>query len=282
MGGSRADGAIAQGDAGTASIRLFDPDRVYDPSNADSPYQYGSQTRLTPGANILIFAEVWNGTAITQKKLFTGTVDTWAEDWELHPEKRVAQIQASDYVKDLANRDYGEQPAVGAGETVAQRISRILTYYGWTGPSSLDTSTNTLQATTLAKSAWELIGRATEDELGYTFIDQTGTLRFKNSDTWSTGADPVLELGCAPDHDAVTDAQVQAASLNIRNAVYASIVGGTTQWPGPLPVSTVTVPTATHRPGPTDRPPAAAQWATFCSTTGHPRPQLTSVTVPVP
>jgi hypothetical protein len=281
VGGSRADGAIAQGDAGTCSLRLADPDRAYDPSYPDSPYQYGGQSRLSPGTTVLVFAEVWDGTAITQEVLFTGTVDSWSEDWELHPDKRVAQVQASDAVKDLVNRDYGEQPAVGAGETVSQRISRILTYYGWAGPSSLDTSTITLQATTLAKSAWELIGRATEDELGFSFIDQTGTLRFKNRDSWTISLPPAVELGCYPGSDTVTDAQVEAASLNIRNAVYASIVGGTTQ----VATSTTSIDRyGVHSYKRTDlglqTDGAAAQWASvLVSLQATPRPRLSSVTV---
>jgi hypothetical protein len=281
VGGSRADGAIAQGDAGTCSIRLADPDRVYDPSNPDSPYQYAGLPRLAPGSNIIVFAEWWDGSAITQKRLFTGTVDTWTEDWQLHPEKRVAEVQASDAVKELVNRDYGEQPAVGAGETVSQRITRVLSYYSWTGPTALDSSTNTLQATTLARSAWELVGRATEDELGFTFIDQTGRLTFKNRDTWSAGPDPVLTLGCVPDHDAVTDAVIQAASLNIRNTVSASIVGGTIQ--------TAQSTTSVDKYGiysykrtdlglQTDG--AAGSWASFLvSLQSTVRPELTSVTV---
>jgi len=281
VGGSRADGAIAQGDAGTCSIRLTDPDRVYDPSNPDGPYQYGGTSRLSPGTSILVFAEVWNGSTVTQRKLFTGTVDTWSEDWALHPTDRVAEVQASDAVKELANRDYGEQPAVGAGETVNQRITRVLTYYQWTGPTALDTSTYTLQSTTLARSAWELIGRATEDELGFTFVDQAGTLQFKNRATWTSAAAPVLDLGCYPDHDAITDAVVEAASLNVRNTVYASITGGTMQ--------TAKAQASVDRYGiysykrtdlglQTDG--AAGAWASFLvQLQAVPRPRLSSVTV---
>jgi len=232
IGGSRSDGAIAQAEAGTASITLSDPTRKYDPTNPNGPFQYGGQTRLTPGANIIAFAEVWNGTAITQYRLFTGTVDTWTEAWMLHPGDRRAVVVASDAVKDLVALDYGEQPAIGAGDTVGARIERILTYYAWPGMRVLDSSTNALQATTLAKSAWELIGRATEDELGFTYLDQLGTLQFRNRANWSTRPAPVLTVGCAPataSYDAMTTGQVEAANLNIKNAVYATRTGGTQQ-----------------------------------------------------
>lgn len=230
LGGSRADGAIAHAEAGTASIRLADPNRIYDPTNPDSPFQFQGQTRLAPGTPIIVFAEYWNGSAIQTFRMFTGTVDSWGEPWELHPSKREAEVQASDAIKDLVKRDYGATAAVGAGDTVDARIARILTYYGWTGPSVLNPSTNTLQATTMAQSAWELIGRATGDEIGFTYVDYDGTLRFKNRDTWQTGSDPVLIVGCSPEapaaYDGLVEAQGVAASLNITNAVYASVTGG--------------------------------------------------------
>jgi hypothetical protein len=233
LGGSRADGAIAHAEAGTTTVRLADPNRIYDPNNPDSPFQYQGVTRLAPGTPLIVFAECWDGSAITQFRMFTGTVDSWNEPWELHPDKRVAVVQASDGIKDLVRRDYGATASVGTGDTVDARIARILTYYGWTGPSVLATSTNTLQATTMAQSAWELIGRATGDEIGFTYLDYDGTLRFKNRDTWTTAPEPVLIVGCSPDesasYDAMTEAQGLAASLNIANAVYASVTGGTVQ-----------------------------------------------------
>jgi hypothetical protein len=232
IGGTRSNGAIAQAEAGTATITLADPLRKYDPTNPNGPYQYGGQTRLTPGANIIVFAERWDGTAITQYRLFTGTVDTWSEAWQLHPGNRRAVVVASDAVKDLVALDYGEQPAIGAGDTVGQRIERILAYYAWPGTRTLDTSTNTLQATTLAQSAWELIGRANEDELGFTYLDQSGVLQFRNRAAWSTRPAPVLTVGCAPataSYDTMTTASVEAANLNIKNAVYATRTGGVQQ-----------------------------------------------------
>lgn len=232
VGGTRADGAIAQSEAATCDLTLKDPTRKYDPTNPNSPFQYGGQTRLSPGANLIVFAEHWDGIAVTQYRLFTGTVDSWAEDWALDPGDRTADVVASDATKDLVNLDFGEQPPVGAGDTVDQRLSRILTYYGWTGAKTLDVSTNTLQETTLAQSAWELIGRATEDELGFTFLDQIGTLQFRNRAAWNQRPNPVLTVGCAPStsaYDTMTVGDVVAANLDIRNAVYAANTGGIQQ-----------------------------------------------------
>jgi hypothetical protein len=284
IGGSRADGAIAHAEAGTCTIRLADPDRIYDPTNPGSPYQFQGASRLSPGTPVVVFAEYWDGDDVTQYRIFTGTVDSWDEPWELRPEKRVATVQASDAIKDLVRRDYGATAAVGTGDTVDVRINRLLNYYSWTGVKVLDPSTNTLQATTMAQSAWELIGRATGDEIGFTWLDAEGTLRFKNRDTWQSTPEPVLTVGCSPEdpaYDAMTEARGIAASLNITNAVYASVTGGAIQ--------SATNPTSIDRYGVmsykrTDlglqNDSQAGAWAAFLvSLQSWPRAQLDHVTL---
>jgi hypothetical protein len=236
LGATENDGVLARAEAATATIVLRDPDRVYDPLNPASPWTYQGQSRLVPGVPVVVFVEVLDaGGAIHQITRFTGTADSWLEPWTPHPAERRCRLVASDAVKDLVALDRGEQPAVGAGDTVDQRIARICTYYGWPGARVLDASTVTLQATTLAQSAWELIGRATDDEIGYTYLDATGTLRFYNRARWLTSPPPVIAVGCTPTpitpapHDIVVAAEAGPLDLKIRNAVYAARVGGTQQ-----------------------------------------------------
>jgi hypothetical protein len=233
IGGTRADGAIARAESATCTLALRDPHRIYDPLNPDSPYQYGNTTRLMPGVPIWVWAETFDDTAVSRWDIFRGTVDTWTEPWELHPSARTANVVASDAVKDLVNLDFGEQPATGTGDTVDHRIERVLTHYGWTGPTNLDPSTRTLQETTLAQSAWELIGRAADDDIGFVWIDASEVLQFRNRETWTTRPTPVLTVGCSPDvtddYDVVIDADARAANLEIRNAVYAARTDGTQQ-----------------------------------------------------
>jgi hypothetical protein len=85
----------------------------------------------------------------------------------------------------------------------------------------------------MAQSAWELIGRASEDEAGFVYVDAWGVLQFHNRDTWATSPDPTLEVGCGPAfpnaHDILIEADVVAVNLNIRNAVYAARTGGVQQ-----------------------------------------------------
>jgi hypothetical protein len=236
LGATETDGVLARAEAGTATIVLRDPDRVYDPLNPASPWTYQGGSRLVPGVPVVVFVEVLDaGGVIHQFTRFTGTADSWLEPWTPNRAKRQCRLVASDAVKDLVALDRGEQPAVGAGDTVDQRIARICTYYGWNGPRVLDASTVTLQATTLAQSAWELIQRATDDEIGYTFLDAGGTLRFYNRARWQASPPPAIAVGCTPTpitpapYDVVVAAEAGPLDLHIRNAVYATRVGGTQQ-----------------------------------------------------
>jgi hypothetical protein len=227
IGGARSDGALSRTEAGTCSLTLADPNRVYDPLNPDSPWQYAGRSRLAPGTPLWVWAELLESPG-SAYRIFTGTVDTWQEDWALHKKDRAAQVVASDATKTLVNLDWGEQSSQGAGETVDERIDRILDHYGYTADRVLDPSDVTLQATTLAQSAWELMGRASDDELGFLFIDRMGAIQFRNRDTWKVLAPPVLEVGCPDGYDAVLDADV-TSSGTIRNAIYAANAGGTVQ-----------------------------------------------------
>jgi hypothetical protein len=229
LGGRRSDDALTRADAATCSITLRDPTRAYDPLNPDSPWQYGGRSRLAPGTPVWAWAELLTSpTTVDTYRLFTGTVDSWHEDWALDPADRQAKVEASDATKVLVNLDWGEQPEVGAGDTVDERLDRILAFYGYTGPTDLDVSTNTLQGTTLAQSAWELVGRAVDDELGFVWIDALGVLQFRNRATWQTRSTPTFTLGCPAGFDVVLDADV-TASGPMRNAISASVNGGTMQ-----------------------------------------------------
>jgi hypothetical protein len=281
IGGARSDGALSRAEAGTCSLSLADPNRIYDPLNPDSPWQYAGRSRLAPGTPLWVWAEVPNDEgSVSTWRIFTGTVDTWQEDWQLHKADREAQVVASDATKTLVNLDWGEQPATGAGDTVDERIQRILTHYGYTGDWELDESAITLQATTLAQSAWELIGRASDDELGVVWIDSLGTLQFRSRDAWKVLADPVLEVGCPDGYDSVLDAEVTSAGT-IRNAIYAANAGGTVQQARAEASIAIYGPNNYKR---TDLgmqvDSQAAAWATFLiQVQGFPRAQIQKVTL---
>lgn len=282
VGGTRSDGALTRAEAGTCALTLADPDREYDPTNPDSPWQYGGRSRLAPGTPVWVWAEVLaTPTTVTTWRIFTGSVDSWTEEWELHPANREARVVASDATKTLVALDWGEQPAIGAGDTVDARLTRILAYYGFTGTTNFAPSTVTLQATTLAKSAWELIGRAVDDELGFVWFDRLGVLQFRRREAWKTIAAPILTVGCPDGYDAVIDAKVVTGADQLKNSIYAANTGGTTQ---SAKSATSIAQYGTHGYKRTDmgmqNDAQAAAWALFLlQLNGFPRAQIESVTL---
>jgi hypothetical protein len=233
-GASAAQGIFSKSDAGTVTVTIADPTGIYDPLNPAGPFSYGGRSRLVPGVPVEVFAEVVDGLAgtWTRHDLFTGTADSWAQDWTPHPWDRQTILVATDATKTFARFNRPETSPVGAGETVTARIHRIVNYFGWTDGAVLDPpggSTVTLLATTLAQSAWELLNRATDDELGYIYLTPSGDLRWLNRATWSTPVAPHVTLGCDVGHDVLLDATPSALDRQMRNAVYAARVGGTSR-----------------------------------------------------
>lgn len=281
IGGAKSDGAITKSEAGTCTLTLADPNRIYDPLNPESPWQYAGRSRLSPGTPIWVWAELQEeGGTVSTWRIFTGTVDYWQEDWKLHKGEREAQVIASNATRDLVNLDWGEQPAQGAGEFVHERIQRILSHYGYTDDTELDESAITLQATTLAQSAWELLGRVTDDELGALWLDESNVLRFRSRDTWLSVADPVVSVGCPDGYDSVVGAEVKASG-EMHNAIYASNTGGTTQVARSEQSISLYGP---HNYKRTDlgmqSDGQAGAWATFLlQVQGYPRAQIGSVTL---
>ena len=169
--------------------------------------------------------------AVTQHWLFTGTADSWQQDWTPQPSSRRTQLIATDVTKVFARYDRPEQPAQGANETVQQRVHRIVNFFGWVGTiiDPVGGGTRTLQATTLAQSAWELLQRTLDNELGFVYFTPRGELRWLKRDVWFTIGAPAITLGCDVGFDVLVDATPTALDRQMRNGVYAARVGGTSQ-----------------------------------------------------
>jgi hypothetical protein len=232
-GVTSSQGILSKPDAGTITVNISDPAGIYDPLNPGGPFSYGGHSRLVPGAPVEVFAEVVDGDTATVSThwIFTGTADSWQQDWTPTPNNRATSLIATDATKQLARLDRPEQAPVGAGDTVAQRVHRIVDFFGWTGVvvDPAGGGVVTLQATTLAQSAWELLNRTLDDELGYIHITREGKLRWLPRSTWSTPVPPSVTLGCDVGYDILVDATPSALDRQMRNAVYAARTGGVTQ-----------------------------------------------------
>lgn len=230
-GASAADGIFTKAEAATCVVTLADPGGIYDPLNPIPPFAFGGRSRLTPGVPVRAFAEVVDpaDASITSHDLFTGTADSWSEDWTPRPRQRQAKMLASDETKRWARYDRPEQPAVGAGDTTAQRVQRLVDFYAWPGVvEPAPASTVTLAATTLAQSGWELLNRTLDDEIGFVHFSRSGHLRWTNRAAWFAVDDPAISLGCDPAmHDILIDATPGTSDVQVRNRIAAARSGGT-------------------------------------------------------
>jgi hypothetical protein len=232
-GARSVQGIFSKPDAATVEVTIADPGGIYDPANPYGPFTIGGVSRLQPGTPVEVTCEVVNpaDSTITKYWLFTGTADSWQQDWTPQPSTRQTTLVATDVTRQFVRMDRPEQPAVGAGDTTKARVQRIVTFFGWLGTilAPAGNGAATLQATTLAQSAWELLNRTLDDELGYVHFTTKGELRWLDRSVWFTKTAPVVTLGCDVGYDVLTDATPSSIGWQIRNAVYAARTGGTTQ-----------------------------------------------------
>jgi hypothetical protein len=229
-GASSVAGIFTKPDAATCVVNLADPTRQYDPLNASSPWALGGHSRLVPATPVEVFAEVVDAAtgSVTREWLFTGSADSWGEDWTPNPRDRVANLVATGETKPFVNMNRPETvPPVGDGDTVAQRVNRIVAEAGWLGDVEHGVGTVTLGPTALDSDGWELLNRTMDDELGFVYFTGAGALRWIGRATWFELGDPVLELGCGDGlYDVLVDASPSAIEYQLRNAVYAARTDG--------------------------------------------------------
>lgn len=235
--GGRSVGIVTKVDAATLEVTLADPDGVYDPVNPVPPWTFAGHSRLMPGVPVEAFCEVVrpDGTW-TRYPLFTGTADSWGEDWTPHPGERRAKLVATDATKTWVNLDRPEQPPAGAGDTTDQRVGRLVEFYDWNGTTTpaVDAPAVTLQATTFAQPGWELLNRTLDDELGIVYFTPDGKLRWVNRSAWFQRTPPVVVLGCAQAtvptaRDILIDAEPSNLDLELVNIANIARTGGENQ-----------------------------------------------------
>ncbi len=246
LGSTSTAGVLSKAEAGTLTATLYDPTGKYDPTNPDTVYALNHQTRLTPGVPVRAWCEVVtdpNTSTVTQYPLFYGTADRWQTTWTAEAGDRQTKLVATDPTKNFVKLDQpGLANPIDSNQTPLQRINSILVRFGWMARggsyTEVGTSTAKLQGTTYAQTAWELVNRVMDDELGFIYFKprslgstSPGDLVGTNRTVWSTRPPPyAIQLGCGTGlTDIVVDAVPASFDSQLRNAAYASRSGGTMQ-----------------------------------------------------
>lgn len=243
---SRNLGVLVRYPASTCRVVLDNTDRRYDPANVAGPYVASGETLLQPMTPIRVlglapvetdglFVDAGGdgGTFDVEYPLFRGYADRWHVTYGTAAKTSVCTLTATDGTKVLANYNGPEQSSQGGGEASGARVARILDNASW--PSALrdiETGDATLQATTLARPAWEELLLVADSERGDVFFNGSGELVFleqthRGDDTRST--EPQATWGDGLGELKFANPAVSVDDTLIVNQVVLSNVGGSAQ-----------------------------------------------------
>jgi len=176
-GSTRSQGPFWRYEVGTATVQLDNLDGRFDPLNLSGPYVSAGASEIRPNLPVRISATL-NGTTET---MWVGVVDSVDLDYASVTYSTV-ELRCVDGVAFLQAADFAElSTAVGAGDTARARIERILDHVGWPAAQrDLDPVTmSTMQATTMAASAWAQILLTADSDGGYVWFDRDGRIVYR-------------------------------------------------------------------------------------------------------
>ena len=196
-------GVVTSADAGTGTLRLVDPDRIYDPTVAEG-VRIGSVIRISLGG----------------VPAFRGRVDDISHDLE------IATFALTDGVAELAAVQFVETTV--PAETTSARITRILDLANWPADRrDIGTGGVALQAGTVSADAWTELLEVTRNELGALWLTADGRVAWRNRSTAWAGGDPALVFGCPPSDAFLGSLSMRADQSNLVNVLSAARRGGT-------------------------------------------------------
>jgi len=159
---------LEQYNAGTASVRFKDPQRILDPLNASSPYY----PYVGPRQPIQIYA---NGIAI-----YTGFVTDWELDYDFVVAGDVNTASCSDAFTVLANQNMNEWTPTA--QLTGARVEAVLNRpeVTYQGPYVIKTGSSTLGAflVSAGTNVLNYLQLVSASEQGNLFIASDGTLTF--------------------------------------------------------------------------------------------------------
>jgi hypothetical protein len=133
--------------------------------------------------------------------VFAGLTDAWRYD----AKTAAVTVPLVDRVAWLGNQKLIARDPVGAGDTIPDRIARILEAAGWAGDADLTDSVSPVScvASTLEGAPWDQMAVAADTDLGIVWIDRAGAVAFRPlaqaGQSWTPGATGVtLTDGTGP------------------------------------------------------------------------------------
>jgi hypothetical protein len=191
-GASRSQGPWWRYDGGTATFTLDNLDGRFDPLNPASPYTSAGVSELRPSLPVRISLVRPDGSSVRQ---WIGVVDRWPVEQASMTWSTVT-VTCVDGTERLQAADLPElSNPVGNGDTVGQRINRILDRAGWPleARDIIDDPTMTMQATTMAQAAWTELLLTADSSGGFLWLDRSGRVTFRPRGMVSP--DPVARFG---------------------------------------------------------------------------------------
>lgn len=164
---------LEQFNAGTANIVFYDPTRIFDPLNEDSPYYpfVGPRNPVSVYANDI--------------EIYCGFVGDWNIGYGKTETANVTSARCADAFTILANQNMNAwTPSDQAsGDRVSAVLDRPEVIYQ--GPRSIDTGSSTLgaYAVTDGQNVLQYLQTVMASEQGYLFIAADGTLTFRGRST---------------------------------------------------------------------------------------------------
>lgn len=161
-------------EAGTATIRVLDPNSYFNPQNSNSPFA----GYLTPLRKIRVSAT----TATTQKFLFSGYTTDYRYSYPTNQDTGYVDIVCSDAFRLFQLATVGTVTGQAAGQDTGTRINKILDTMNFpTNMRTIDTGQSLCQADPgTARPGLEAIKNAEFSEQGAFYINTSGTAIFKN------------------------------------------------------------------------------------------------------
>lgn len=171
---------------GTCRITLANDDGQWNPDAGAIP---PGDLTLRPGRFVRVSADAGQG-YVNQ---WTGYIDSLDETYAPGGANILTVILGYDFQGNFARNDPPALPVeIPAGQLTSERVASVLEEYGldgaYQGPGQQDgiqVGTNTMQASTLARSSLEEMQKAAQAEGSVFFIDAEGLPVFKNID-WLT------------------------------------------------------------------------------------------------